>query len=257
MEQGSYCGSRGAGGVSSLTLHILAMAFMLCDHIWATLVAGQDWLTCVGRLASPIFAFLLVEGFFHTRDLRRYVLRLLLLALLSEIPFDLMYAGTPFFPFHQNVIWTFLIALFCMWVIERAKGRGSLWLTALAAAGMSLAGWLAGTIAMVDYYGAGVLTVLVFYLFRGGRWWQRLGQAARDALDQLRAAGGPDAPGPCTGGDCGISPAGLCPSGAGSHLALPGPPGVPQPLGTDGLLSVLSGPYPGAGGAGALPAVRI
>lgn len=178
MEQGSYCGSRGAGGVSSLTLHILAMAFMLCDHIWATLVAGQDWLTCVGRLASPIFAFLLVEGFFHTRDLRRYVLRLLLLALLSEIPFDLMYAGTPFFPFHQNVIWTFLIALFCMWVIERAKGRGSLWLTALAAAGMSLAGWLAGTIAMVDYYGAGVLTVLVFYLFRGGRWWQRLGQAA-------------------------------------------------------------------------------
>ena len=74
------------------------MAFMLCDHIWATLVAGQDWLTCVGRLASPIFAFLLVEGLFPHRDLRRYVLRLLLLALLSEIPFDLMYAGTPFFP---------------------------------------------------------------------------------------------------------------------------------------------------------------
>ena len=178
MEQVNYCGARGAGGVSSLTLHILAMAFMLCDHIWATLVAGQDWLTCVGRLAFPIFAFLLVEGFFHTRDLKRYVLRLLLLALLSEIPFDLMYAGTSFFPFHQNVIWTFLIALFCMWVIERVKRRGNLWLTLLAAAGMSLAGWLAGTIAMVDYYGAGVLTVLLFYLFRGGLWWQRLGQAA-------------------------------------------------------------------------------
>lgn len=178
MEQATYCGSRGAGGVSSLTLHLLAMAFMLCDHIWATLVAGQNWLTCVGRLAFPIFAFLLVEGFFNTRDLRRYVLRLLLLALLSEIPFDLMYAGAPFFPFHQNVIWTFLIALFCMWVIERVKRRGNLWLTLLAAAGMSLVGWLVGTIAMVDYYGAGVLTVLVFYLFRGGLWWQRLGQAA-------------------------------------------------------------------------------
>ena len=70
------------------------------------------------------------------------------------------------------MIWTFLIALFCMWVIERVKRRGNLWLTLLAAAGMSLAGWLAGTIAMVDYYGAGVLTVLLFYLFRGGLWWQ-------------------------------------------------------------------------------------
>ena len=211
MEQVNYCGARGAGGVSSLTLHILAMAFMLCDHIWATLVAGQDWLTCVGRLAFPIFAFLLVEGFFHTRDLKRYVLRLLLLALLSEIPFDLMYAGTSFFPFHQNVIWTFLIALFCMWVIERVKRRGNLWLTLLAAAGMSLAGWLAGTIAMVDYPGA----------------------------------------------DRGVSPAGLCPSGSDPHLALPGPPGVPQPLGADGLLSVLSSPYPGAGDDGAFPAVRM
>lgn len=256
MEQVNYCGARGAGGVSSLTLHILAMAFMLCDHIWATLVAGQDWLTCVGRLAFPIFAFLLVEGFFHTRDLKRYVLRLLLLALLSEIPFDLMYAGTSFFPFHQNVIWTFLIALFCMWVIERVKRRGNLWLTLLAAAGMSLAGWLAGTIAMVDYYGAGVLTVLLFYLFRGGLWWQR-GPGRRDDLDQLRAVGGPGAPGQYPGADRGVSPAGLCPSGSDPHLALPGPPGVPQPLGADGLLSVLSSPYPGAGDDGAFPAVRM
>lgn len=76
------------------------------------------------------------------------------------------------------MIWTFLIALFCMWAIERVKRRGNLWFTLLAAAGMAMVGWLVGTIAMVDYYGAGVLTVLVFYLFRGSLWWQRLGQAA-------------------------------------------------------------------------------
>ena len=236
MEQVNYCGARGAGGVSSLTLHILAMAFMLCDHIWATLVAGQDWLTCVGRLAFPIFAFLLVEGFFHTRDLKRYVLRLLLLALLSEIPFDLMYAGTSFFPFHQNVIWTFLIALFCVWVIERVKRRGNLWLTLLAAAGMSLAGWL-------PVPGRPLVAAP--------------GPGRRDDLDQLRAVGGPGAPGQYPGADRGVPPAGLCPSGSDPHLALPGPPGVPQPLGADGLLPVLSGPYPGAGDDGAFPAVRI
>ena len=164
MEQGSYCGSRGAGGVSSLTLHILAMAFMLCDHIWATLVAGQDWLTCVGRLASPIFAFLLVEGFFHTRDLRRYVLRLLLLALLSEIPFDLAISGLLIDLGYQNVLWTFCIAAAALWAMEALRRlQIPLPLAALCA---GAAGYLLGEALQSDYFGPGVLTVLVFALCR-------------------------------------------------------------------------------------------
>ena len=65
---------------TSMSLHVIAMACMLCDHLWATVVPGNDWLTCVGRLAFPIFAFLIVEGYFHTGSLRRYVGRLLLCA---------------------------------------------------------------------------------------------------------------------------------------------------------------------------------
>ena len=67
---------------SSTFLHILAMAFMLCDHLWGTIVPGNDWLTCLGRISFPIFVFMIVEGYFHTENLRNYIRRLLLFAIL-------------------------------------------------------------------------------------------------------------------------------------------------------------------------------
>ena len=68
--------------ITSMTLHILAMLFMLCDHLWATVVPGNNWLTCIGRLAYPIFAFMIVEGYFHTKNLKKYVRRLAIFAIL-------------------------------------------------------------------------------------------------------------------------------------------------------------------------------
>ena len=162
--------------LSSAALHILAMLFMLCDHLWGTIIPGNQWLTNIGRLAFPIFAFLIVEGYTHTKNLRRYVLRLLLFAILSEIPFNLMLSGRVFNPVHQNVLWTFLIGLWLIHINEQARKKEKVWLTLLTAAGTLALGMLLGTLTMVDYYGAGVATGLVFYFFRGRRWWNLAGQ---------------------------------------------------------------------------------
>ena len=62
---------------TSFSLHLMAMLFMLCDHLWGTIVPGNDWLTCIGRVCFPIYAFLLVEGYFHTSNLKKFVKRLL------------------------------------------------------------------------------------------------------------------------------------------------------------------------------------
>ncbi len=162
--------------ISSAGLHILAMGFMLCDHLWAMLLPAEEWLTCIGRIAFPIFAFMIVEGYLHTHDLRRYLFRMLAGALLAEIPFNLMYGSSVFYPYHQNVLWTFLISLLLILLIEKSRERFKPVPATLLSAGLVILGFILGYAAMTDYYGIGVLTVLVFYFFRNRNWRSRICQ---------------------------------------------------------------------------------
>lgn len=151
-------------GISSAALHIMAMVFMLLDHTWATVLA-YPWMSCVGRIAFPIFAFLIVEGYYHTHNLKKYMLRLLAFAVISEIPFNLMYGGQLIYPVHQNVLWTYLLALSGMQLMDKARKKGKTWLRILTCFGVCLLGFLLGYALFVDIYGCGVLMVFVFYFF--------------------------------------------------------------------------------------------
>lgn len=166
------------GGLSSFALHLIAMALMLCDHLWATIVPGQMWMTMVGRLAFPIFAFMIVEGYHHTSNYKKYLTRMLLWAVITEIPFNLMVGASVFYPFHNNVLWTFAIGLWTMRILDNIRARRkpivAVILSALVVFGMF---WL-GQLTMVDYHGYGVLMILVFYLFRGNKWYHYVGQLA-------------------------------------------------------------------------------
>lgn len=155
---------------TSASLHILAMAIMLIDHL-KRVFPDVDLLPCVGRIAFPIFAFLIVEGYHHTQDLNRYARRLLFFAILAEVPFDLMVNGIPFHSGHQNVLWTFLLALGLVHINAVVKKRSKLFLQIPVAALTVVLGYHLGKFTNVDYMQAGVLTVLMFYFFRGRRWW--------------------------------------------------------------------------------------
>ncbi|MBQ2699194.1 MAG: conjugal transfer protein TraX [Firmicutes bacterium] len=161
--------------LTSAQLHIIAMAAMLLDHLWAAGLLNSQLFTCIGRLAFPLFAFMIAEGFHYTRSRKRYAQRLLFWALLTEVPFNLMLSGSAFYPIHQNAIWTLLLGLLSIWAIDALRQKdGLLWLIAAPIIGML--GFVLGFVLMTDYFGAGVLMVVCFYLFRGRKWWCFAGQ---------------------------------------------------------------------------------
>ncbi len=158
--------NKGSRGITANILKILAVMFMVFDHLWATLISGNDWMTYIGRLTFPIFAFLISEGFIHTSNVRKYIFRLLGFALISEIPFNLFYGGSWFYPYHQNVMFTLLLGLLGIVVIDKARkektakaiGKAVLLLIPIS---------LGAFIGFPDYGFWGYLTVIMFYLFRG------------------------------------------------------------------------------------------
>lgn len=156
--------------LTSFHLHIIAMAAMLLDHMWITVVPGNGWMTDIGRIAFPIFAFMTVEGFFNTKNLKKYIKRLFVFALISEIPFNLVAGSSVFYPLHQNVLWTFLIGIMLMQINEKAKEKNTAIRLAVGAGTIAI-GFVLGLVTFTDYNHAGVLTVLVFYFFCGRSFW--------------------------------------------------------------------------------------
>jgi hypothetical protein len=160
--------------LSSAGLHVIAMASMLIDHGMKTVIENDSWIFVLGRLAFPIFAFMVAEGCFYTKNYRQYMLRMLVFALISEVPYDMMKSSTIVEWYDQNVMWTFLLALICVRMIQAARktGKKKIYIPGTIAA--ILFGFVSGMILMVDYGGMGVLTVVLFYLLRERKWWTML-----------------------------------------------------------------------------------
>lgn len=146
---------------------------------YLSLYSTYNIMRLVGRIAFPIFCFLLYEGFTHTSDIRRYLLRVGLCALVSEIPFNLVVSkaetGTAslFYPQYQNTVFTLLLALLMLYGMKRLevaeftpKGAVRQMLGQILCL---LAACIVAILARTDYSYVGILLVAVFYYCRNSK----------------------------------------------------------------------------------------
>lgn len=185
-------------GLTGSTLKWIAIVTMLIDHTGAAvlekmLISGKYGevtaanplyqtdmvLRGIGRLAFPIFCFLLVEGFLHTKNVWKYAGRLALFALVSEIPFDLAFQGEWLFMGYQNIFFTLLIGLLVMIAFQTAEEKiAAKPLRILCEAVVLLAGYVLADVMHTDYGGLGVVCIMLLYIFRYNRKMQVLAGAA-------------------------------------------------------------------------------
>lgn len=183
--------------ITANVLKIIAIVTMFIDHIGAAVLektasyvnaplpllvaieAGNantvqllDYIfRMIGRIAFPIFCFLIVQGFIHTRSVKKYAIRLFIFALISEIPFNFAFYGRLFNPNYQNVFFTLVIGLFVIWGMNFIQNNHlinditkMIVKIVIAAIGILIAEYLC-----TDYSGKGVLLIIILYLLNDNR----------------------------------------------------------------------------------------
>ncbi|WP_461812080.1 TraX family protein [Faecalimonas sp.] len=146
-------------GLNSFQLKIIAVITMIIDHVGLFFFPQYTIFRIIGRISFPIFAFLVVEGFYHTSNILKYMLRLGVFAIFSEIPFDLLTTGRVLDLRHQNVFFTLLIGVILLYFYEKQYSKFSKVSTVFLI-------MLAGDIFRTDYGAWGVLMIFCFFIFR-------------------------------------------------------------------------------------------
>ena len=175
--------------LSAGTLKLIAIVTMLIDHFAAGVYAklyncgylyrhGMMWHAAdiyqicrnIGRFAFPIYCFLLVEGFYHTKSRIKYLRNLVIFALISEIPFDLVLMGGIGLT-GQNVFFALAISLAGIWSIAKVKERfvNDPTISAVLQCGIIITACFTAHILNTDYSYYGVVLVMIFYYYRKNR----------------------------------------------------------------------------------------
>lgn len=154
--------------MSSFGLKIFAIISMLIDHTAYAWYGDFSAWNYLGRIAFPIFAFQIVQGYLHTSSKKNYALRLFLFALLSQLPFSFfLYTITGKF-LTLNIFFTLFLGLIGIWVYEKSPSK-------ILGFGFVLFCSLLASLLHTDYGYYGVLLIFLFFLLRQKKTWLALG----------------------------------------------------------------------------------
>ena len=145
--------------MSAFVLKLIAIFTMFIDHIGYIFSDGKlSYFNYIGRISFPIFAFQISEGYVHTKNLKKYFLRLFLFALISQIPF-MLFDKIITDKFYLNIFFTLFLGLTAIFVYDKSKYK---------ILGI-IAGIAIGLIAKFthcDYGFFGIAIILIFYIFK-------------------------------------------------------------------------------------------
>lgn len=155
--------------LSSYDLKLIAVITMTIDHVGAVLLPQYRILRCIGRIAFPIYCFMLVNGLFHTKNVLKYLGRMILLAVISEVFFDLTFFNSFITLEHQNVFMTLTIGLLMLILVDENRRRPLLGNAFLGVIAEGACVVLCAGIAYylrTDYSLYGILMIYGFYVLR-------------------------------------------------------------------------------------------
>lgn len=146
---------------SSSALKIIACITMVIDHVGFLFFPDQEIWRIIGRLSFPLFAFLIAEGYHHTKDVRMYVKRLFLFALISQLPYMLLLHAGGMEIFELNVFFTLLTGLLALIGLSKLRFLYSFLLI--------IATCFVAQFFHFSYGAFGMITIFTSYLFLNNR----------------------------------------------------------------------------------------
>lgn len=148
--------------MTSFVIKMIAIFSMFCDHLSDSLIGHFTFLNVIGRIAFPLFAFQIVIGYKHTSNIKKYLLRLFVFEIVSQIPFQIFITNYTGERFNLNIFFTLACGLISLIVINKRFTK-NIYIDTIIRFALISTICVISQVLNFDYGAIGILTILLIY----------------------------------------------------------------------------------------------